>query len=112
MFPRLGVQYLLTLHLLMIICQGSSRLIVQYLPCHCRALFDRLPHAKDELSFKKNDILYVTDTMHQGHIGCWKAWRISEDDAQKRENGKVPSRMKYVMSGLQSPLKSFLCFMT
>lgn len=58
-----------------------------------RALFDR--HTKDELSFKKGDILYVTDTMYNGHMGCWRACLVNEDDAQRREIGVVPSRMKY-----------------
>ena len=61
-----------------------------------RALFDRPTHCKEELSFKKGNILFITDTMHNGHVGCWKACLVSEEDAQKRENGIIPSRMKYV----------------
>ena len=60
-----------------------------------RALFDRTQHLKDELSFKKGDILYVTDTMYNGHMGCWRACLVNEEDAQRREIGMVPSRMKY-----------------
>lgn len=61
---------------------------------YVRALFDRTQHLKDELSFKKGDILYVTDTMYNGHMGCWRACLVNEEDAQRREIGMVPSRMK------------------
>jgi len=62
-----------------------------------RALFDRTQHSKDELNFKKGDILYVTDTMYNGHMGCWRACLVNEEDAQKRDIGMIPSRMKYVL---------------
>ena len=61
-----------------------------------RALFDRIPHSKDEVNFKKGDILFVTDTMYNGHMGCWRACLVNEEDAQKRDIGMIPSRMKYV----------------
>ena len=55
-----------------------------------------MANSKGELNFKKGDILYVTDTMFNGHMGCWRACLVNEEDAQKREIGMVPSRMKYV----------------
>jgi len=55
-----------------------------------------MANSKGELTFKKGDILYVTDTMYNGHMGCWRACLVNEEDAQKREIGMVPSRMKYV----------------
>ena len=55
-----------------------------------------MANSKGELTFKKGDILYVTDTMFNGHMGCWRACLVNEEDAQKREIGMVPSRMKYV----------------
>lgn len=61
---------------------------------YVRALFDRTQHSKDELNFKRGDILYVTDTMHNGHMGCWRACLVNEEDAQRREIGVIPSRMK------------------
>lgn len=61
---------------------------------YVRALFDRTPHSREELNFKKGDILFVTDTMYNGHMGCWRACLVNEEDAQKREIGMVPSRMK------------------
>ena len=68
--------------------------------CIIRALFDRTPNLKEELNFKKGDILYVTDTMFNGHMGCWRACLVNEEDAQKRDIGMIPSRMKYVLTGL------------
>ena len=68
-----------------------------FLCCIIRALFDRAPNSKEELNFKKGDILYVTDTMFNGHMGCWRACLVNEEDAQKRDIGMVPSRMKYVL---------------
>ncbi|KAL9962960.1 hypothetical protein ACROYT_G032118 [Oculina patagonica] len=61
---------------------------------YVRALFERATNTKEELNFKKGDILYVTDTMFNGHMGCWRACLVNEEDAQKREIGMVPSRMK------------------
>ena len=60
-----------------------------------RALFDRSAHSKEELSFRKGDILYVTDTLNQGQLGVWKAWLVCEnDESQKKEYGTIPSRTK------------------
>lgn len=61
---------------------------------YVRALFDRATNTKGDLNFKKGDILYVTDTMYNGHMGCWRACLVNEEDAQRREIGMVPSRMK------------------
>lgn len=46
-----------------------------------------------ELSFKKDDILYVDDTLPQGSFGSWTAWQLDEN-AQKIQRGQIPS--KYV----------------
>ncbi|XP_075391222.1 disks large homolog 5 isoform X2 [Tenrec ecaudatus] len=61
---------------------------------YIRALYDRLAEAEHELSFKKDDILYVDDTLPQGTIGYWMAWQLDEN-AQKIQRGQIPS--KYVM---------------
>ena len=58
-------------------------------------MFDNPATSKDQLSFKKDDILYITDTLYNGHLGSWKAWIVNKEDAQQRESGMVPSRMKY-----------------
>ncbi|KFQ07302.1 Disks large 5, partial [Haliaeetus albicilla] len=61
---------------------------------YIRALYDRLPEVEQDLSFKKDDILYVDDTLPQGNFGCWMAWQLDEN-AQKLERGQIPS--KYMM---------------
>lgn len=58
-----------------------------------RALYDRLAEGEPELSFKKDDILYVDDTLPQGTFGSWMAWQLDEN-AQKIQRGQIPS--KYV----------------
>ncbi|XP_036986476.2 disks large homolog 5 isoform X2 [Artibeus jamaicensis] len=61
---------------------------------YIRALYDRLAEVEHELSFKKDDILYVDDTLPQGTFGSWMAWQLDES-AQKIQRGQIPS--KYVM---------------
>ncbi|XP_064450937.1 disks large homolog 5 isoform X9 [Mirounga angustirostris] len=61
---------------------------------YIRALYDRLAEVERELSFKKDDILYVDDTLPQGTFGSWMAWQLDEN-AQKIQRGQIPS--KYVM---------------
>ncbi|XP_045697989.1 disks large homolog 5 isoform X1 [Phyllostomus hastatus] len=61
---------------------------------YIRALYDRLAEVEQELSFKKDDILYVDDTLPQGTFGSWMAWQLDES-AQKIQRGQIPS--KYVM---------------
>ncbi|CAB4014653.1 disks large homolog 5-like, partial [Paramuricea clavata] len=61
---------------------------------YVRAMFDNPATSKDQLSFKKDDILYITDTLYNGHVGSWKAWIVNKEDAQQRESGMIPSRMK------------------
>ncbi|XP_032694940.1 disks large homolog 5 isoform X2 [Lontra canadensis] len=61
---------------------------------YIRALYDRLAEVEHELSFKKDDILYVDDTLPQGTFGSWMAWQLDEN-AQKMQRGQIPS--KYVM---------------
>ncbi|XP_036293996.1 disks large homolog 5 isoform X2 [Pipistrellus kuhlii] len=87
--------------------KDSVRLRVQYRPeefskvkglpgdsFYIRALYDRLAEVEHELSFKKDDILYVDDTLPQGTFGSWMAWQLDEN-AQKIQRGQIPS--KYVM---------------
>ncbi|KFU91944.1 Disks large 5, partial [Chaetura pelagica] len=61
---------------------------------YIRALYDRVAEVEQDLSFKKDDILYVDDTLPQGNFGCWMAWQLDEN-AQKLERGQIPS--KYMM---------------
>uniref|UniRef100_A0A3B1J3H7 Discs large MAGUK scaffold protein 5 n=1 Tax=Astyanax mexicanus TaxID=7994 RepID=A0A3B1J3H7_ASTMX len=61
---------------------------------YVRALYDRVGESEQELSFKKDDILYVDDTLPSGNFGYWLAWQLDEN-AQKLARGQVPS--KYMM---------------
>ncbi|XP_053306453.1 disks large homolog 5 [Spea bombifrons] len=61
---------------------------------YVRALYERQAELSQELSFKKDDILYVDDTFLQGTFGMWMGWQLDEN-AQKLERGQIPS--KYIM---------------
>uniref|UniRef100_A0A8C5I0L8 Disks large homolog 5-like n=1 Tax=Gouania willdenowi TaxID=441366 RepID=A0A8C5I0L8_GOUWI len=59
-----------------------------------RALYERVAEVEQELSFKKDDILYVEDTLPNGNFGYWMAWQLDEK-GQKLGKGQIPS--KYMM---------------
>lgn len=46
---------------------------------------------EQELSFKKDDILYVEDTLPNGNFGYWMSWQLDEG-AQKLGKGQIPSK--------------------
>ena len=60
-----------------------------------KALFDRLPDSSDPLllRFKKDDILYVDNTMYNGVPGQWSAWLVDQE-GQKGTWGIIPSKYK------------------
>lgn len=62
---------------------------------YIRALFDRTGDVGDnlQLRFKKDDILYVDNTMFNGVPGSWRAWLIDEDGV-KSPCGIIPSKYK------------------
>ncbi len=55
-----------------------------------RALFDHAGDLEQELSFKKDDILYVDDTLPGGNLGYWLAWQLDEN-AQKLVRDTCPA---------------------
>ncbi|KAL2083599.1 hypothetical protein ACEWY4_021372 [Coilia grayii] len=61
---------------------------------YIRALYDRTAESELDLSFKKDDILYVDDTLPKGNFGTWMAWQLDEN-AQTMQRGQIPS--KYMM---------------
>uniref|UniRef100_A0A7N8WNA1 Discs, large homolog 5a (Drosophila) n=1 Tax=Mastacembelus armatus TaxID=205130 RepID=A0A7N8WNA1_9TELE len=61
---------------------------------YIRALYDRVGEAEGDLSFKKDDILYVDESLPKGSFGTWMAWQLDEN-AQKIQRGQIPS--KYMM---------------
>ena len=61
---------------------------------YVRALFDNLAsEASQELTFRKDDILYVDNTLYNSVPGLWRAWLL-EQDGQKRSWGTIPSKDK------------------
>lgn len=56
-----------------------------------RALYERVAEVEQELSFNKDDILYVEDTLPNGNFGYWMAWQLDEN-AQKLAKGQIPSK--------------------
>lgn len=70
-------------------CYVSSSLL-DY-SCLLRALYDRVAEVEQELSFKKDDILYVEDTLPNGCFGYWVAWQLDEN-AQRLKTGQIPSK--------------------
>uniref|UniRef100_G3P222 Discs, large homolog 5a (Drosophila) n=1 Tax=Gasterosteus aculeatus aculeatus TaxID=481459 RepID=G3P222_GASAC len=61
---------------------------------YIRALYDRAGEAEGDLSFKKDDILYVDESLPKGSFGTWIAWQLDEN-AQQIQRGQIPS--KYMM---------------
>ncbi|XP_046884639.1 disks large homolog 5a [Hypomesus transpacificus] len=61
---------------------------------YIRALYERVAEGQLDLSFKKDDILYVDDSLPKGCFGTWMAWQLDEN-AQKIQRGQIPS--KYMM---------------
>lgn len=63
---------------------------------YVRAMFDRLPDPQagpHQLSFRKDDILFIDNTMYNGVPGQWSAWLV-DLDGQRGEWGIVPSKYK------------------
>ncbi len=60
---------------------------------YIRANFDRNTENGTELAFRKDDIMLVENTLHDGVLGQWYAWLIT-DDGRKLKGGVIPSRMK------------------
>ncbi|XP_055758844.1 disks large homolog 5-like isoform X8 [Salvelinus fontinalis] len=61
---------------------------------YIRALYERTAEAELDLSFQKDDILYVDDTLPKGSFGSWMVWQLDEN-AQRIQRGQIPS--KYMM---------------
>ena len=60
-----------------------------------KAMFDRMADSNDPLMlrFKKDDILYIDNTMYNGVPGQWSAWLVNEE-GQKGTWGVIPSKYK------------------
>ncbi|XP_022100420.1 disks large homolog 5-like isoform X2 [Acanthaster planci] len=58
---------------------------------YVRALVDYQAEVEDQLTFRKDDILYVDDTMYNGTLGVWSAWLL-DPIGKKTRRGKIPSK--------------------
>ena len=62
---------------------------------YVRAMFDRVPETNDssQLTFQKDDILYIDNTMYNGVPGHWSAWLV-DNEGQRTRWGIIPSKYK------------------
>jgi len=61
---------------------------------YIRALFDREETGDPlQLRFRKDDVLYVDNTMFNGVPGHWRAWLVDED-GNRQQCGIIPSKYK------------------
>lgn len=61
---------------------------------YIRVGFERnAENTEAELSFNKDDVLYVDNTMFRGVSGQWTAWKLDEYGCRLR-CGIIPSQMK------------------
>lgn len=62
---------------------------------YIRALFDRTGDLGDkhQMQFRKDDILFVDNTMLNGVPGNWRAWLIDQD-GYHQQCGIIPSKYK------------------
>jgi len=62
---------------------------------YIRTMFDRVGDQGDslQLRFRKDDVLYVDNTMFNGVPGHWRAWLVDED-GHRQQCGIIPSKYK------------------
>ena len=62
---------------------------------YIRTMFDRVGEVNDslQLRFRKDDVLYVDNTMFNGVPGHWRAWMVDEN-GQRQQWGIIPSKYK------------------
>lgn len=72
-----------------------------------RALYDRVGEAEGDLSFKKDDILYVDESLPKGSFGTWMAWQLDEN-AQQIQRGQIPSKYMWVENATHTCTHTFL----
>lgn len=59
---------------------------------YIRVGFDRTEAGDGELTFKKDEVLYVDNTMCRGP-GQWRAWKLDEH-GHRIQVGVIPSQLK------------------
>ena len=61
---------------------------------HCRVHFDYDKMKDNELSFQREDVFHIWDTMHDGVIGSWKAQMVMKT-GQETTVGIIPNKSRY-----------------
>ena len=61
--------------------------------CSCRAHFDYEQMKENELSFQREDVFHIWDTMHDGVIGSWRA-QIVTKTGQETGMGIIPNKSR------------------
>ncbi|XP_041362513.1 disks large homolog 5-like [Gigantopelta aegis] len=59
-----------------------------YIKCN----FDRTAENEGELTFRRDDVLLVENTLHQGSMGSWYAWLV-DDEGKKSRGGTIPNKI-------------------
>lgn len=67
--------------------------------------------AEGDLSFKKDDILYVDESLPKGSFGTWMAWQLDEN-AQQIQRGQIPSKYMWVDSVAHTEAHTFVSLWT
>lgn len=62
--------------------------------------------AEGDLSFKKDDILFVDESLPKGSFGTWMAWQLDEN-AQQIQRGQIPSKYMWVESVMHIDTHTF-----
>ncbi|XP_074647785.1 disks large homolog 5-like isoform X2 [Tubulanus polymorphus] len=60
---------------------------------YVRVQFDKKAETDSELTFQKDDVLYVSNTVYNGVIGLWKAWLV-DNSGNRLQVGTVPSKSR------------------
>lgn len=71
------------------------------MPCdsfYIKANFDRPSEIDEELSFQRDDILYVENSLYKNQLGTWFAWLLN-DQGIKMKGGTIASRIRYFFFG-------------
>lgn len=58
---------------------------------YVRAMLDHIAEKEGELSFRKDDLLHIVDTLYQGQQGVWYAYLVN-DVGEKIKEGTIPSK--------------------
>ncbi|XP_061197090.1 disks large homolog 5-like isoform X2 [Saccostrea echinata] len=64
---------------------------------YVRAHFDHKPSGEGELSFRKDDIMLIENTLYDGKPDNWFAWLVDDDGHKLNYKGIIPSQDKLEM---------------